>query len=77
MNYSELSKIRKEFLENGCKNLNIKGCEEMHKAYTEALQAPGCSSCAKRRARNRYGEMIFATACNMQDAKFTDVFKGQ
>lgn len=73
MNYSELQKIRKEFLKNGCKNLRIEGCEKMHKEYLDAYNAPGCTSCAQRRARNRYGELIFAAACNMTNAKLEDV----
>lgn len=44
---------------NPCNNkLFFEGCEELYEAFNKASNAPGCSACAKRRARNKFGEML-------------------
>tara|TARA_B100000035_G_C20895306_1_gene506884 strand:+ start:431 stop:658 length:228 start_codon:yes stop_codon:yes gene_type:complete len=71
MNHSEAVKVIRHFLKNGCKGLNFEKCEEYHKEYTKATKKPGCSACAKRRARNTYGGMVKEV---LKDLDYKDVF---
>jgi hypothetical protein len=59
MNHSDIVKVLKIFFEKGaCKKLNIHKCWDLKSGYNKAIKAPGCSVCAKRRAKNQYSEII-------------------
>ena len=58
MEYAQAKEIILHFLNSGCEKLNINGCQKLHKDYMEAVNAPGCTACARRRARNKYGNIL-------------------
>lgn len=59
MTHSEIIKtLRVFFSENPCTKLNFAECKELRQGYNKAVKVPGCSSCAKRRARNKYSQLV-------------------
>ncbi len=59
MTHSEIIKVMKIFFDKqACQKLNFSGCWELKKGYNEAIKAPGCTSCARRRARNKYSQQL-------------------
>ena len=58
MNYTQRIKVKNIFLNEGCKDLSFEGCEELWSKYKDAVNAPGCSACAKRRARSKYSSIV-------------------
>ena len=51
-------KILREFFRNGCKNLHFDKCKELKEGHNKAAKAPGCSVCARRRARRNYSKLV-------------------
>lgn len=58
MNYHDRITIQRKFFASGCKEINFNGCEQLFQKYQKAVNAPGCSSCAKRRAQSEYSKQI-------------------
>jgi len=74
MNHTQRSVIKRRFLsaENPCETLKFDECEELHAKYKKAFNAPGCSACAQRRAKNKFGELVRQKT---QDLDFDTVFQ--
>jgi len=58
MNYTQRIKVKNIFLNEGCGQLNFEDCNALWQKYKEAINAPGCSACAKRRARSKYSAIV-------------------
>lgn len=60
MNHTERGKVVQIFTTRAspCESLNFEGCEELHKKFKKAFNAPGCTACARRRAKNKYGAIL-------------------
>lgn len=60
MNHKQKGIIKTVFTheKNPCSKIKFNECEELYKKYKRAVNAPGCSACAQRRARNKYGEIV-------------------
>ena len=71
MTEPQLLKVIREFKKNRCKNLNFEKCKELAQGYKSALNARGCTSCAKRRARSKYGNLVRK---EVKDGDFSEIF---
>ena len=71
MNHTQTSVIKRQFFATGCQHVSFEGCEEIYQKYKEAAEAPGCSACAQRRARNIYGQQVVSI---VKDKIYEEVF---
>jgi len=67
-------KITRQFFAQGCKNLNFKECEKLWNDFNASLRGPGCTSCKRRRMRNKYSRII---AEIMKNLNYKDVMQPQ
>ena len=72
MTEREKNKIFRKFTNGGCKKLNFEECESLHQKYIKAINAPGCSSCAKRRARHKFRRSVRQA---LENKNFNDVWQ--
>lgn len=74
MNYQEQNEVINKFFDEGCDKIDIPNCASIREAYEKATNAPGCSSCAKRRARSKYTSLVRAI---IKERDLKDVLKDQ
>ena len=68
----QISKILNQVIKKGgCAILNWPGCSEARQKYKKISKAPGCSACAKRRAKNALRASIVKYARNKN---FNDIW---
>jgi len=58
MTQDEIFKVHRQFFSQGCKNLNFNECEKLWSDFNNSIQGPGCTSCKRRRMKNKYGRML-------------------
>ena len=74
MKIEEIQKIEEVFFAQGCEQFKFSNCQGMRDAYLKATNAPGCSACARRRAKAKYREVLRAILKNLEKE---DVFKNE
>jgi len=66
MNQYDAYKVSRQFFASGCKHLNFKECEKLWNDFNSSIQGPGCTSCKRRRMRNKYSRILNELMANVE-----------
>ena len=72
MNNFNKERLKRIFFKSGCKVLTFKGCQWWHNRFKKIVNKPGCTSCARRRAKRKIGNQILNI---VKDKKFSEVYR--
>ena len=72
MTEREKNRVFRSFANSGCQGLNFGECQQLQEDYNKAVNATGCSSCAKRRARHKFRRLVRKA---LADKNFDEVWQ--
>ena len=72
MTERDKNRIFRSFTNSGCEGLNFNKCKQLLEGYQKDVNAPGCSTCAKRRARHKFRRLVRQA---LADKNFDEVWQ--